>query len=248
MAGNKGFAMEFSENGAVSNPADEATSDYQPSKPGSDKGYPEGPRSAMGLFNAMRLSLIAYIVIEAVWRAILFLYLLVPGILPDFMYAPADADFTPVVLIGLVYLGITIIAFFFTCRFTYRTMRNLHTINSPAAEISPVWAVGSYFVPFINLAVPAMAMSQIYHGTHEAVGEKSRDASPIPVWWTCWLLSNIPEAIAERLTLEPLMAFGLYLASGVLGVIAATSLIRMGQRIAERQELLKHGGVANVFA
>ena len=188
-----------------------------------------------------------YIAAELLWLALLGAFLVFSNYLPMFMFSQSGANLNVVLAGGGLYTVVTIFAFFFACRFTYRTMRNLHTIRSPVAEISPVWSVGFYFIPFANLVMPANAMSQIYHGTYEAVGEKSRHASPIPLWWAAWLLQGIPGAIPDNTEMVGIPAFLFYAGSSALGIIAAVMLIRMGSRIAQRQELLKHGGIAHVF-
>lgn len=225
----------------------EAGSDGQAKASKPYRGYEGGPRSATGLYQAMRIALIAYIVFEVALQLVLIAYLNFAAQLPDFMFAEIADEFLYADLIGLMYFGVGAVGFFFAARFTYRAMRNLHTINSPAAIISPFWAVAYYFVPFANLVMPANAMSQIYHGTHEAVGEESRSRSPIPLWWTCWLLAGVPQSIADNVSSAPLIASGLYLTSGTLGVVGAVVLIRMGRRISERQEQFMHGGYSTVF-
>ena len=234
-----------------------ASSDEIPSKetgdspsyatPSKSHAYPDGPRSALGLYKAMRFGLLAYLATEVLWQILLAAYLVFPEYLPAFMFQQSDDDLNILDSAGVVYLLACVVAFFFACRFTYRAMRNLHTIGSPVARISPTWSVGAYFVPIANFFVPANAMSQIYHGTHEANGEKSRHASPIPIWWSCWLLASVVETIADRSGLLGAGGFAIYAAAGLLNAIAAISLLRMGRTIAEKQELLKHGGVAHVF-
>ncbi|MEO1188368.1 MAG: DUF4328 domain-containing protein [Pseudomonadota bacterium] len=238
--------MEFAENGAVVKPDTTGVADtYDSNK--SDRGYADGPRPTLGLFGAMRIGLSIYIGVEILWQMILAAYLVFPSRLPEFMFATAETDLNFVVLGSFLYLAATIIAFFFSCRFTYRAMRNLHTIHSPVAQISPGWSVGYYFIPFANLVMPANAMSQVYHGTYQAVGEQSRQASPIPIWWTCWLLSGVGESIADRSGMTGLTAFAFYVSSGLLGIAAAVSLWRMSARVAVRQEQFQIGGVAHVF-
>ncbi|MHA7898857.1 MAG: DUF4328 domain-containing protein [Henriciella sp.] len=216
-------------------------------RPSSPHGYADGPRSAIGLNRAMRLALIAYIVAEVLLVVVIAPYLLFPQSLPSYMFAIDPGDINYLLIADYTYVAVSIVAFFFSCRFIYRAMRNLHTIQSPVAEISPTWSVGYYFIPFVNLVMPANAMSQIYHGTHEAVGEKSRHASPIGYWWAAWLVSSVPDSIASNAGLNGIVTFALYGVSAGLGIIGALILIRMGSRIADRQEMLKHGGIATVF-
>lgn len=238
--------MQLTEDGAVVG-ANERQDTQTHDQKRTSKGYPGGPRSALGLYGAMRLGLSAYIIAELLWLVILAAYLVFPTYLPTYMFAHSDTDLNYVELAGLVYLLVSAVAFFFACRFIYRAMRNLHSIRSPVAEISPVWSVGYYFIPIANLFMPANAMSQIYHGTYQAVGEKSRHASPIPIWWAAWLLQGVPASIADNTEASGIPGFLFYLVSSALGIIAAVELIRMSDRISQRQELLKHGGVAQVF-
>lgn len=238
--------MEFGENGAVIDPNKPESKDLSAS-PTSTHGYSDGPRTALGLFRAMRTGLIAFIVLSVVWLCVLAGYLVFPAALPDFMFTNVGTGFSFYLAFSIALGVTTVAAFFLSCRFTYRTMRNLHTVQSPVAKISPGWAVGYYFIPFVNFAMPANAMSQIYHGTHAAVGDESRHASPIPLWWSCWLLRGVAESIADRSGLLGLPLYSLYAASLLLGIAAAVALIRMGGRVADRQERLLNGGIAQVF-
>ncbi len=236
--------MELGESGAATQPEQIS---YHADVKASVHAYPDGPRSATGLFAAARGGLIAYIVAELALLSLVGLYSFAPQLLPDIFFSQSINDLNAGYYFDWVYLVVCFVAFVLVCRFTYRTMRNLHTIGSPTAEMSPGWTVGWYFVPFANLWQPAMGMSQVYHGTHEAVGEKSRASSPIPLWWTCWLLASVPNSIAQYVAVEPLLYFLLMGASSLLGICAAITLMRFMHRITERQELLKHGGVAHVF-
>lgn len=237
--------MEYGENGAVIRPGVETADTYQHQN--SNHGYAEGPRPVARLYDLMRLALLGYIVAELLH---IFLY----GVFflaPDPMLGSSSRAFEQrqeiSVIAEWVYIVGAIVAFFFACRFIYRAMRNLHSIQSPAVKISPVWSVGYYFIPIANLFMPANAMSQVYHGTHEAVGESSRQSSPIPFWWTPWLIAGVPESIADNAGMYGLGAFTLYALSSACGIIAALILIRIGRRVADRQALLKHGGIATVF-
>ena len=213
----------------------------------SEHGYEDGPRSALGLFKAMRLTLVLYICAELFLISALGLALFRPNTLPNSILTVSSAEDVYASMIGIGFLLFAIVSMFFVMRFTYRAMRNLHTINSPAAKTSPFWSVGYYFIPIANFFMPAIAMSRIYHGTHEAVGGTSRHKSPIGFWWAPWLLIDVPEAIADLAGYAGIGAFILYATSSLLGIIAALMLIRIGERIAVRQEWFERGGIATVF-
>ena len=228
--------MEFGENGVVISDTSESMTP--------EKGYSDGPRPAMGLYRAMRLSLFAFILAQLAYLATTFVLQVGPLsrwgetvlliVNPDILVAAT----------ALFYLLVLFIAFFCSGRFIYRSMRNLHSIGSPEVKISPGWSVGFYFIPIMNLFKPAIAMSEIYHGSHQAVGEASRHKSPIPYSWTCWLFMDAPEFVADRAGLTGVDAFALYALTTTLGIAAAVFLIRMGHRIAVRQERLQRSGAA----
>ena len=237
--------MEFGENGSLIRHDVVAADTYLHQH--SNHGYAEGPRPVARLYELMRFGLFGYIVTEFIHIALYATIFLFPDTMLGNQTRALEFRQLAFLLAELAYVAGAVIAFFCACRFIYRTMRNLHTIQSPAAKISPVWSVGYYFIPIANLFMPANALSQIYHGTHEAVGESSRHASPVPLWWTPWLISGIPETIADNLGVYGFGALTLHALSSALGITAALMLIRIGKRIADRQQLLKHGGIATVF-
>ena len=237
--------MEFGENGAVIQPNETLAGTYQRAL--STHGYDDGPRPIARLYELMKLALIFYIVAELISSAMYFAFFAFYDALPSDVVNVFEVESNISWLAELIYFTGALVAFFFACRFIYRAMRNLHTIQSPAAKTSPFWSVAYYFIPIANLFMPAIAMSRIYHGTHEAVGESSRHSSPIPLWWVPWLLTGVPEYMVDSTSSTGLGAAMLYALSGAMSIFAALMLIRIGKRIAERQELLKHGGVATVF-
>lgn len=243
--------MEFGENGAVisSENTVEARSKL------SEHAYPDGTRSAMGLFKWMAIALYANMAAEFLLgsSSALLLWLYLPSTDVPFSYQQLQSIDYIIVTSGIFHLLTYITCIFLVSRFTYRTMRNLHTIGNKQAIMSPGWAVGWYFIPFANLFKPAQGMSQIYHGTHQAVGESSTLHSPIPLWWTFWLLANFAANIGLRVSggmtenNPTTISFSFDIASAVFAIIAAWALIRLSRRIAERQEMIKHGDIGDVF-
>lgn len=206
-----------------------------------------GPQSVTKLARDSEVAIDFVIGMCVLQTLMLGLFLFVPDRLPEWAY---DLN-TPHSYLGstmdeLVFLcgGI---AFILIGRFTYRAMKNLHTIRSPTATMAPGWTIGWHFVPIANFFQPAIGMSQIYHGSHEIVGEKSRESSPIPLWWVSYLVVNLPVALAVAIGADPVLYFALALVTLVLSVIAGVTLIRIIRRIGERQELFLNGGAAAVF-
>ena len=218
-------------------------------------GFQDGPKPLTGLYRWAGWGLRAYMVAELALFAIsLFLiWLYLPSTV-----VPFSNDQLGAIDIGIVAVGLAQLVLFWVCvilvgRVTYRAMKNLHTMHSTFPDMSPGWAVGWYFIPIANLFQPARGMSQIYHGTFAAVGEPVPSQSRIGIWWTCWLLTNFTANIAFRLAggwetdTFGIESFSFDAASALFGALAAWSLMRLLRPISIKQDLFKHGGVAQVF-
>jgi Domain of unknown function (DUF4328) len=206
-----------------------------------------GPRSVTTLARDSEIAIGFTIGMCVVQALLLGLFLFVPGQLPQWAYDLNTPDSAFGSTMDELVLLCGAIAFILIGRFTYRAMKNLHTVGSRTAKMAPIWTIGWHFVPIANIFQPAIGMSQIYHGTHEAVGEQSRDNSPIPLWWIAYLVVNFPVALAIGIDAEPPLYFALAFATLVLSIIAGVTLIRIIRRVSERQEMLLHGGAVTVF-
>ncbi len=70
----------------------------------------------------------------------------------------------------------------------YRACKNLHVAHARGMDISPGWAVGSYFVPILNLWLPFQAMSRIARASRNPYHpEVVTRAGPLGWWWFLWL-------------------------------------------------------------
>ena len=240
--------MEFGENGAVIN-RDQSDSYESDSRDANYQGYSDGPRSALGLFRWFRWGYIAFLAFSVVLAALSLLVVLSP----DLFSATIDEysyDFTMLdsvmTVAALAYIPIYLFCIIMTCRMTYRTMRNLHSIHSRDVKNSPAMSVGYYFIPFANLVMPPQVTSDIYRGTMNATNRPIKNGR-ISLWWACWLISSI----ADRLSLT--LGYGIEstaisLLAIIVSMIAAFTLMRLFGDIAHAQEDMKHGGVADVFA
>lgn len=59
---------------------------------------------------------------------------------------------------------------------TYRVVKNARLIDPREMKIGPGWAVGSYFVPFVNFVVPCVALCQ-------ASRASGRGTGLVILWW-----------------------------------------------------------------
>jgi hypothetical protein len=132
---------------------------------------------------------------------------------------------------GLVFLVVepgTIISFLIWMHAAVRRA----TLLGRAPGATPAWAVGSWFVPFVNLVVPFQVVRRLL-GEPEASGVRSF----VPgLWWACWLGSGVVSWLSLLDRRDGALAFkvlantlavvaGLLLVSIVRGVNRASSTL-----------------------
>lgn len=130
----------------------------------------------------------------------------------------------------------------------HRAYRNLPALGAAGLKFSPRWAVGGFFVPFLNLVRPFQVMGEIWQASSAAADPRSdtdwKDV-PIPVllrvWWGSWLLGNFLSQTATlaargdhlyQLILSDLLS----IAALVLNIVAAVLLIRIVRTVDLKQE------------
>jgi Domain of unknown function (DUF4328) len=120
-----------------------------------------------------------------------------------------------------------------------RAYRNLDVFGSER-RFGRGWAIGAWFVPFLNLVRPKRIADDIWEGSNPA-GLTSDDASPITIWWTFFLGSVISAQIAFRAGApdspqELRLSAWLYLVSDSLDIVAALLAILVVRAITRRQD------------
>ena len=211
------------------------------------------PRRIGGLWGWFRNLMIIAIVLQ-----ILFVgfesYEIVNGVQTDEDYqSPATMIWALSGLaLGIVWFVVFLLCVVLTCRLTYRLAKNLHTIGTTVEVTSPGWAVGSYFVPLVNLFMPARAVTQIWRGTDQLSKAPMMGSDFIGWWWAFWILSNFASTASFRMTLESggMDEFGptnpqLYMgsiyagvASSILGAAACWFMIKVFKPLAQEQDAI----------
>lgn len=130
-------------------------------------------------------------------------------------------------------------------RWIYRASANAHAI-SDQMTISPGWAVGSYFIPILNLFRPFQAMREIWLASHFR-GNWHGEPSPtlLVVWWGLWIVTNMLGWVAFRLEQALELVLILDLVTSVLIVPLCLALIAIMRRISQAQA---GAGYDEVFA
>jgi Domain of unknown function (DUF4328) len=135
----------------------------------------------------------------------------------------------------------------------YRAHSNLRALGAARLAYTPRWAVGGFFVPFLNLVRPFQVMRELWNVTMEPRSDmrakadsseevQSPSSSLVNWWWGCFLVSGILGNMVMRLSFkqEPsvtdlMTATWLGVTSAVIDVAGAVLAILLVEKITKRQ-------------
>jgi heme/copper-type cytochrome/quinol oxidase subunit 3 len=144
----------------------------------------------------------------------------------DWADAEATSNDTRQGTIGLVQFALFIAGAVVFIRWMYGAYQNLDLVAPGERRYSAGWAIGSWFVPIMNLFRPKQMINDIWR----AGGRDTEDAQPgflLLSWWLLWLLSSWIVNAAARLyqraeTAEEIKTGTiLYLISDAMSVVCA---------------------------
>jgi hypothetical protein len=181
----------------------------------------------------------------------LLLISLLQLIFPQLALVEEEIDDPVLILFGLLMLGVgllhiavyiaTIVTFLM---WLYRSHENLPSFGVRKNDIqySSGWAVGSFFVPFVNLVIPYRAIKELWSKSVAGASEMFSEPSPpmfFPLWWAAWLISNFANNIYVRLSwgsqLTPETDATLGVFTGLLDIGAAILAIMVVREIDKQQ-------------
>jgi hypothetical protein len=160
--------------------------------------------------------------------------------------AANDARQTAVALVGaIVYLATAV----FFLMWIHRAHRNLPSLGAVGLKYSPGWAVGGFFVPFLNLVRPYQVVQEVWRASDpeadpgDHVSWRLPRSSPlILVWWVSWLAMNFVAYASRRgaranATIDNLITRSwIEIAHGFIGIVAAVLAIPVIRQINDFQE------------
>jgi hypothetical protein len=166
-----------------------------------------------------------------------------------FANADLEANDARVQLVGIftmiVYVA-TVIVFLI---WIHRAHKNLAAFDTAGLEYSPGWAVGGFFVPFLNLIRPFQVMREIWKASDPDVDYDNANSwqysstSPLlAAWWGTWIVSNILGRLVfsfskDAKSIEALLNLTyLSIASDVVNLIPAALVIIIVRSIERRQQ------------
>jgi len=144
-----------------------------------------------------------------------------------------------ILLLSFLELIIYVTTVVFFSIWLYRAADNVRAFDTwRRLKHSPGWAVGSFFIPFLNLVVPYRAVKEVWQESGPP-GERHLSATNppafFPVWWLFWLLAsfagnasfrasfneNIPESTA---TIISAVAGGLAIVAAMFAYLVVDSI------------------------
>jgi hypothetical protein len=131
----------------------------------------------------------------------------------------------------------------------HRAHRNLPALGAKNLEFTPGWAVGGFFVPFLNLVRPYKVTVEIWKASSPEFGvsddiswEYAASSPLLGFWWGLWIVSNILGRLVTRLSVgaksadDFLSLTWLSITSDTVSIIAAGLAIAVVWGIDKRQE------------
>ncbi len=88
-------------------------------------------------------------------------------------------------LLGVLFILTSLVLAITFMLWVYRAWRNLYDVGVADLGFSPGWAVGSFFVPFLNLVLPFRSMRELTNrSAGEDVWQAMQTAPDVSAWWS----------------------------------------------------------------
>ena len=151
-------------------------------------------------------------------------------------------------LLYIIVFFISLIIYFIWIRQAYR---NLYSLQLKPTEYSSAWAIGAYFVPFLNLVRPYTMMKEIWYGSQPVSDETNFHSSEshfglsssgfIKLWWGAFLFDQFITIRSLRFGMKAesyqqiLVSYWMDIISGVTGIVVLIILLYLIQTVNEWQ-------------
>lgn len=121
--------------------------------------------------------------------------------------AAAEANDTRHIIISIVSVVAAIVSLIALLVWIYRAYANLPALHAAEIEFTPGWAVGWFFVPFMNLVRPYQVVRNLWNGSDphrftlsgQVLGEPASGAI-VGWWWGLRIASGLLGQVVLRLT------------------------------------------------
>ena len=120
-----------------------------------------------------------------------------------------------IAVFGLTYviiLSIMSAAFLF---WVHRASTNLAVLSNEEMKFTPSWAVGWFFIPFLNLVKPREVMIELWQGSHM---DKETNPLVVNIWWGLFVLSTMIGRTAIKVFIDAGATSGFAISSLAHGI------------------------------
>ena len=145
-------------------------------------------------------------------------------------------------VLGLAMIAVYIATVVVFLMWLYRVSNNVAAFGA-TTQHSSGWAVGSFFVPIMNLFVPYQAVKDIWQKSEPSGDDSFSYSVSAPgffaAWWGFWIASNIAGQAYFRMAMAeaPAEALGIVgILSEILSIAAALFAIQVVKDIDRRQD------------
>ena len=154
--------------------------------------------------------------------------------------------------VAVIYFGALIAAtVLFICWF-HASYANLRALGQPNLRYGTGWAIGSWFVPFLNLWRPKQISNDIWRGSDPDAPSFTVSAWPtvaitpfLGAWWAAWIAANLlSNAVGRTLwradTAEDIRSAARFeIFASVIDIIAVVLAVAVVWKLTARQEARK---------
>jgi len=102
---------------------------------------------------------------------------------------------------GFLELAAYIVIAVLFLRFLYKAVQQAKGFTPPYSYVSPGWAVGYWFIPFINLYRPYETVKTLFKACAAQAGGEAKPAAGdqlLGAWWAMFLVANVAGWILAR--------------------------------------------------
>lgn len=161
----------------------------------------------------------------------------------------AETNDTRQMFIGIGQAAVFIVTMIVFLVWFRRTYRNLGALGARSLRFKAGWAIGAWFVPFLNLFRPFNMASDIWKASNPEMTDEpgtpwqtQRSSRLLAFWWTSWVISNWTSQAAFRFSdnqqnLDQLQRMNsAWLIADVASAVATILAIAVVSKITRRQE------------
>lgn len=163
-------------------------------------------RSLLGRSLALRLGIVLYIAIHGGIIALdaygrWFLELATTGGFRDAveMYDAGQFLDKMAVNLNVAYAGVMLFCVVTYCMFIHRAASNIENGSAKGLSVTPGWAVGWSFIPFVNLFKIYQIMREIWSASADPHRGVHGASAFLAVWWICYVTGNIVSQVSGRM-------------------------------------------------